>query len=217
MQENGAGRFTLHRRGREYVIRVDGHDLMNSRMHGSEEQLSVLGCARAKTQPAPRVLVGGLGMGFTLRAALGELGPRAVVEVAELVPAVVKWNRNELADLATRPLEDPRVTVLEMDVGDAIRAEPERYDVILLDVDNGPTALSAPSNNSLYSVRGVARAAQSLKPGGALAVWSATDSPRFTSRLQDAGLRVEMHRVRARIGKDNTKTGPRHVIWVGSR
>jgi len=201
----------LTRRDNEYVILVNGKTLMSSRMHGSEEALAALACRNVRTKEQPRVLVGGLGMAFTLRATLDLLPPDAVVTVAELVPAVVEWNRGPLASLAGHPLKDRRVRVEVGDVGFTLRANPGQYDVILLDVDNGPAAFTTPANLGLYDNAGVTAAYAALRPGGVLAVWSAWDDAKFEKRLQFHGFDVEVERVRARLKKG----GPRHTIFVG--
>jgi len=205
--------LSLARHTSEYVIQVDGQHLMSSRMHSSEDQLAVLGCAQARTLPRPRVLVGGLGMGFTLRAALDCLPLSAHVLVAELVPAVVRWNRGALGPLAGHPLADPRVTVEEVDVGVALGSNPNTFDAVLLDVDNGPAALAAPSNAGLYDSAGVATAHRALKPGGVLAVWSAQEDRRFERRLLAGGFRVQREHVRGR----EKGRGPRHTILLARR
>jgi spermidine synthase len=208
-QAPGGGELVLRQRGEELEIRVAGHDLMSSRMHGSEDALARLGCAHVG--PAPRVLVGGLGMGFTLRAALEVLPADAQVVVAELVPAVVEWNRGPLAHLARRPLEDPRVTVQVGEVGKLLAASTLRYDAILLDVDNGPVALTRRGNQLLYSPPGLELMRRTLRPGGVLAVWSAARSPDFEQRMRKAGFaaRSELARARGAAG------GAAHVIFVG--
>lgn len=199
----------LTRRGDEYVIRLRGAELMNSRSHTSEELLATLGCAHLKTRAGARVLIGGLGMGFTTRAALGALPADARIRVAELVPEVVAWNRGPLAHLAAHPLDDPRVEVRVGDVADELRAAPAGYDAILLDVDNGPDAFTAPGNARLYGVDGLRRARAALAPGGALGVWSVEDDRAFTGRLRGVGFDVQQHRVPARAG-----SGARHVLWI---
>lgn len=206
----GGGKLELWRRGDEYVIRVDGHDLMSSRVSGSEIALAERGCARLG-EGAPRVLIGGLGMGFTLAAALAALPAEAEVVVAELAPVVVAWNRGPLAHLALQPLDDPRATVHEGDVADLIAGE-RRWDAILLDVDNGPDGLTRASNSRLYTDRGLCAAHAALRPGGVLAVWSAFDDPGFTARLRRAGFAVATERVRARGSR-----GARHIIWLARR
>jgi spermidine synthase len=182
---------------------------MNSRVHGSEDALAELACQKLADRPHARVLIGGLGMGFTLAAALQQLGPGAEVVVAELVPEVVTWNRELLSALAGHPLEDPRVTVYEGDVGQLIGAERDAYDAILLDVDNGPEGLTRKENDSLYSPAGLRAALAALRPRGILGVWSITPDQPFSKRLKQAGFNVEEIRVRNRHG------GGRYMIWLG--
>ena len=203
--------LALTRRDREYVILADGKPLMSSLMHGSEEALATLACARARTLDAPCVLVGGLGMGFTLRATLDLLPPDATVIVAELVPAVVEWNRGPLGPLANHPLKDPRVRVDAGDVAATLRASRDRFDAVLLDVDNGPAAFTSSENAGLYDDRGLAAARAALKAGGVLAVWSAWEDRKFEQRLRYGGFTVDVERVRARLKKG----GPRHTIFLG--
>lgn len=200
--------LTLWQHGTDWSIRAGTAELMSSRMHGSEEVMASL--ARAE-RPGARVLVGGLGMGFTLRAALDVLPEGGRVTVVELVAAVVDWNRGPLAPLAGHPLQDPRVDVVVGDVGATLKATPGAWDTILLDVDNGPEGLTQPGNDALYGVAGLRRAREALRPGGALAVWSAHPSPAFEKRLAQAGFRVEVHHTRARAGGK----GPRHTIFLG--
>jgi spermidine synthase len=201
--------LTLDRRGDELVIRAGGKDLMSSRMHGSEEAMAAL--ARPADRPDATILVGGLGMGFTLRAALGVLPPGGRVTVSELVPAVVEWNRGPLGPLAGHPLDDPRAILRVEDVREVLRTTPNSWDSILLDVDNGPDAFTQPDNDAIYTVKGLQRARMALRRGGVLAVWSAYEAPEFEKRLHKAGFRPESHRVRARAeGK-----GPRHTIYIG--
>jgi spermidine synthase len=204
--------MTLTRRDNEYVILAGGLSLMSSRMHGSEEALATFTCARIRTLERPCVLVGGLGMGFTLRATLDLLPPNASVVVAELVPAVVAWNRGPLGPLAGHPLKDRRVVVEEGDVALTLRSSPSRFDAVLLDVDNGPSAFTASHNAGLYDDRGLANARQALKAGGVLAVWSARDDRRFEQRLRYGGFAVEVQRVRGRLKKG----GPRHTIFLAT-
>lgn len=206
-------RLTLMKRDRELAIFADGKMLMSSRMHGSEEALATLACAHIITASAPRVLVGGLGLGFTLRATLDVLPPRASVVVAELVPGVVEWNRGPLGPLAGHPLDDPRVRVAVGDVAVTMRKDTERFDAILLDVDNGPDAFTSALNAGLYANHGVTLAHATLRPGGVLAVWSAWEDRKFEQRLRWAGFAVSMHRVRARLKQG----GPRHTLFVGKR
>lgn len=210
---DGGSEMRLMQRGAEFAIKVAGNELMNSRLHGSEDALATLVCARLKGRPAPRLLIGGLGMGFTLRAALDALGPDAALTVAELVPEVVAWNRGVLADVAGRPLDDPRVSVREGDVTALIRAARSAYDAILLDVDNGPEGLTRVANNRLYDLGGLEAAWAALRPGGLLAVWSAAPDRGFTRRLRIVGFAVEEAKVRA----SGTGGGARHVIWLATR
>ena len=186
---------------------------MNSRMHGSEDALAELTCNRIADRENPRVLIGGLGMGFTLSAALEHLGENAHVVVAELVPAVVQWNRTHLSELAGRPLEDPRVTVRESDVRLVIKEQSAAYDAILLDVDNGPDGLTHEGNDRLYTHGGLAAIKTALKPGGILGVWSAEPDKSFSKRLRGSGFGMKEISVRAR-GK---RGGRRHTIWLAEK
>lgn len=210
----GGGELRLMRRGAELSIMSGSIELMNSRLSGSEEALAKLTCAPLAAATRPRVLIGGLGMGFTLRAALADLPPAAEVIVAELVPAVVDWARGPMAELFAGCLEDPRVAVRVADVAELIAEAQSQaqgaYDAILLDVDNGPGGLNREANDGLYSPAGLAAAARALKPGGVLAVWSATPDERFAQRLRRSGYVVEEARVRA----TGTKRGARHIIWL---
>ena len=208
------GELRLYRRGEEYSIMiVGGGELMNTRMHGSEDALAELGCAHLSGQPAPRVLIGGLGMGFTLAAALAQLGADAEVIVAELIPAVVEWNREHLGRFAGHPLGDPRSRVSLGDVAALLKQERAAYDAILLDVDNGPEGLTHKENDWLYGSKGLAAAYTALRPGGVLAVWSAGPDHAFSERLRHTGFTVDEQRVRAH-GKGK---GARHTIWVARR
>ena len=199
------------RRGAEYSIMAGSIELMNSRLSGSEEALATLAFDRIGQRSGARVLIGGLGMGFTLRAALTTFGKDAGIIVAELVPAVVAWARGPLGGLYGDSLSDPRVQIHDGDVGALIRAGEARYDAILLDVDNGPGGLSRKGNDSLYDQRGLAAARRALRPGGVLEVWSSTRDSDFTRRLGRAGYAVEEVGVRAHKGR-----GARHVIWVAT-
>ena len=203
----------LTRRANEYIILANGKSLMSSRMHGSEEALATLACRRLRTMEQPCVLVGGLGMGFTLRATLDFLPRDAVVIVAELVPAVVEWNLGPLGPLAGQPLKDRRVRVHVGDVAVAISSGPGRFDAVLLDVDNGPAAFTSSDNARLYDNKGLAAARAALKIGGVLAVWSAREDRKFEQRLRYCGFRVEVERVRARLKKG----GPRHTIFLAHK
>jgi spermidine synthase len=203
----------LTRRANEYIILANGKSLMSSRMHGSEEALATLACRRVRTMEQPCVLVGGLGMGFTLRATLDFLPPDAMVIVAEIVPAVVEWNLGPLGPLARRPLKDRRVRVHVGDVAVTLNSGPGRFDAVLLDVDNGPAAFTSSDNARLYDDRGLAAARAALKIGGVLAVWSARDDRKFEQRLRYVGFTVEVEHVRARLKKG----GPRHTIFLGHK
>jgi spermidine synthase len=209
----GGVELRLFRRGADHMIVLDRNELMNSRMSGSEEALAVMTCERLKGRAAPHLLVGGYGMGFTLRAALAVLGADARITVVELVPEIIRWARGPMADLTAGCLDDPRVTIVEGDVAAAIAAARGSYDAILLDVDNGPDGLTAAANGRLYAARGLEIARAALTPGGILAVWSAAPDKPFARRLADAGFAVEEVVVRAR---SNGK-GPRHVIWFATR
>lgn len=203
----------LMRRGEEFSIRTDHCELMNSRSHGSEEALAELACARIADHSTPRVLIGGLGMGYTVAAALRRIGADAGVVVAELVPAVVAWNRKYLGHLAGHPLRDTRVTVRTADVAGIVKAAHRAWDGILLDVDNGPEGLTRQGNDRLYSKAGLNSAFDALLPGGVLAVWSATPCHGFTRRLSRIGFEVETVRVRAR----GPGRGSRHTVWIAGR
>ena len=202
--------LSLTLRGGEYVILANGKSLMSSRMHGSEEALAMFACAQIRAREGPRVLIGGLGMGFTLRATLDLLPPDASIVVAELLPAVVEWNRGPLGPLAGQPLRDRRVRVEPGDVAVAIRSSANGFDAILLDVDNGPAAFATSGNGALYKDAGLAAARGALRKDAVLAVWSAREDRRFEQRLRYAGFRVEVQRVRARLKKG----GPRHTIFL---
>jgi len=201
--------LALARRDRHFTIRVDGQVLMSSESHGSEEKLAEHGCAGLRAVPRARVLVGGLGLGFTARAALDLLGADARVDVVELVGAVVTWNRDVIGHLAGAPLLDPRVRVIESDVADTIAAARGRYDAILLDVDNGPQALTSYHNRRLYTPAGLASARRALRHRGTLAVWSAFEAQPFTDRLRQSGFEVSVKRVRA-----HGTSGHRHALWL---
>lgn len=207
------GELKLSQRGKEFSIRLSGRrgELMNSRMHGSEDALAELGCAVIASKPDAEVLVGGLGMGFTLAAALRMLTSTATVTVAELVPAVVEWNQGPLGECAGQPLTDARTRVHVGDVAELFTTK-ARFDAILLDVDNGPEGLTHNDNNWLYSPEGLAAAFKALRPHGMLAVWSAGPDQLFTIRLKKAGFRVQLRTVRARPGK-----GAHHTIWLAQK
>ena len=186
---------------------------MSTRMHGSEEALADLAYDRLATRSGSRVLVGGLGMGFTAAAALARCGDAGSVVIAELVPKVVEWNRGVLAAAAGRPLDDPRTSIELADVADVMRRKAAVWDGILLDVDNGPSPLSQDANQWLYTRAGLKAAWRALKPGGVLTVWSANDDSGFTRRLEAERFAVTVHRVRAR----GVKRGPRHVVWCAQK
>ena len=205
--------LALTRHDREYVILANGRSLMSSRMHGSEEALATIVCRRACTSVRPAVLVGGIGMGYTLRATLDALPPEAAVVVAELLPAVVEWNRGVLAPLAGHPLKDRRVEVIVADVADTLASSRGRFDAVLLDVDNGPAALTAGTNDRLYSDAGLAAIRNALTRGGVVGIWSAREDRKFEQRLRFGGFDVAVERVRARLKQG----GPRHTIFVGSK
>ncbi len=207
----GGGELTLVRRGDEFAIRVDGAELMASRAHASEEQMATLvGKHLAKVQNA-RVLIGGLGLGYTLRATLNACSASTSVVVAELVPAVVTWMRGPLAHLASHPLDDPRTVVKQADAADVLRDSPGSFDAILIDIDNGPTTLARPANARLYSEKGLAQTRAALKSGGMVVVWSAGPDVRFASAMQRAGFAVEQVSAPAH-GKGR---GRRHTLFVG--
>ena len=203
--------LTLLRKGGEFLILADGKDLMSSAMHGSEEALATLGCERAKSIEEPHVLVGGLGMGFTLRAALDVLPEHATVVLAELVPAVVEWNRGALGELARRPLDDSRVRLECRDVRLVLQDRPAHFDTILLDVDNGPRAFTQTGNAGLYGDDGLSDIRRALKPEGVVVFWSAWDDTKFEHRLRYNGFSVETVHVRARLKKG----GRQHTLFVG--
>ncbi|TAX89952.1 spermidine synthase [Rhizobium leguminosarum] len=204
------GELRLKQRGGEFSIMLGANELMNSRLSGSEEALATLSWDRIKSHPKPRILIGGLGMGFTLRAALAVLPEDAGVTVAELVPAVIAWARGPMAEVFKGCLDDPRVGIHQGDVGEAIRAGKAAYDAILLDVDNGPDGLTRKSNDRLYDFAGLRAASDALRPGGVLAVWSSGPDPDFTRRLKDSGFAVDAVNTRA----NGKRGGARHVIWL---
>jgi spermidine synthase len=203
----------LIRRSDEYIILANGKSLMSSRMHGSEEALASFACRRARTLHQPSVLIGGLGMGFTLRATLDLLPSDATVVVAEMVPAVVEWNRGPLGPLAGEPLKDRRVRVEISDVALTLGSCPGQFDAVLLDVDNGPAAFTASNNAALYDYRGIAALYAALKMDGVLAVWSAREDRKFEQRLRHGRFDVEVERVRGRVKNG----GPRHTIFLGHK
>ncbi|UCE88818.1 MAG: hypothetical protein JSW10_10915 [Pseudomonadota bacterium] len=206
------GELRLYQRGDEFSIKLVGRgELMSSRVHGSEDALAEQSCARLVNASKARLLIGGLGMGFTLAAALRHLGDKAQVVVAELVPAVVAWNRGPLGKPAGHPLQDSRVTVHEGDVACVLKAEQQVFDAILLDVDNGPEGLTRKENDWLYGMSGLSAAYAALRPQGVLAVWSAGPDQAFLQRLRKVGFEVDEVRVRA-----HGKKGARHIIWFAT-
>jgi spermidine synthase len=209
----GGGELRLMQRGHEFSIMLGSTELMNSRLSGSEQALATIACGKIQQRSAPQMLIGGLGMGFTLRAALAELGPDAGIVVAELVPAVVAWARGPLAGLFGDSLADPRLTLHEGDVGPLIAASPARFDAILLDVDNGPEGLTRKANDDIYALQGLAAARAALRPGGILAVWSSGPDRGFTERLKRSGFSVEEIGIRA----NGARGGAKHVIWIATR
>jgi len=207
------GELRLKKRGAEFSIMLGSNELMNSRLSGSEEALAKLSCVKLRDLERPRILIGGLGMGFTLRAALAELGPQAQVIVAELIPAVVAWARGPMAEVFGDSLMDSRVGIHEGDVGRLIRSSRSAYDAILLDVDNGPEGLTRQANDSLYDLPGLGAAKTALTPGGVLAVWSSAPNRAFTQRLRQVGFRAEEVGARAH----GTRAGARHTIWIATK
>lgn len=209
----GGPPLRLFRRGDDFMIVLDRNELMSTRMSGSEVALGTMTCERLGGRAQSHLLIGGYGMGFTLRAVLGALGPEARVTVAELVPGIVEWARGPMAALTGDCLDDARVTLRMEDVADTIRAADGAFDAILLDVDNGPDGLTRPANDGIYTDRGLAAARRALRPGGVLAIWSAAPDDAFARRLARAGFRVDEVRVRAR----NNGKGANHVIWFAAR
>jgi spermidine synthase len=205
------GELRLLRRGHEFSIKLGVAELMTSRLFASEEALATLAAERLKGRTKPRVLICGLGMGFTLRAALRAFGPNAEIVVAELVPAVARWARGPMAELFAGSLDDRRVELVEADVAALIGRAKPLYDAILLDVDNGPEGMTQSANDHLYSMRGLAAARAALSPGGVLAVWSQGPDRAFAKRFEKAGFSVEDRKVRAR----GVHGGSQHVIWLG--
>lgn len=211
---NNGGALCLFEYGEDFVIKLEGGkggQLMNTRMHGSEDALAAIPCRKIAHRPQARVLIGGLGMGFTLASALQHLGPDAEVQVAELVPGVIEWNRGPLGAKAGHPLQDPRTTVVNDDVANILQAQPRGFDAIMLDVDNGPEGLTHSANNWLYAREGLAACARALRAGGILAVWSASADRQFSQRLKQAGFKAEEVQVFAHGNR-----GARHTIWICS-
>jgi spermidine synthase len=209
----GGDQLDLYSRGDDFMIVLDRNELMSTRMNGSEIALADMTLDRLVGKSAPHLLIGGYGMGFTLRAALARLDGEGRVSVAELVPEIIAWAKGPMASVADGCLDDPRVALIMGDVGQVIRSNAAAYDAILLDVDNGPDGLTRKGNDSLYSAVGLSAAKTALRPGGILAIWSAAPDKKFTQRLKDAGFAVEEVAVR---GRTNGK-GPRHVIWFARK
>ena len=215
----GGEELRLYSHDRDFMILLKRDELMSTRMRGSEEALAVQTIARLGEGVAPRLLIGGYGMGFTLRAALAALGPRAQVTVAELVPEIIAWARGPMAGLTAGCLDDPRVTLRSGDVADVIREGGGRFDAILLDVDNGPDGLVRDDNDRIYSRSGLGAAKHALRPGGVLAIWSAAPDPGFARRLAGAGFAVDEVAVSARgnLPEGKKGKGPRHIIWFARK
>lgn len=212
--DNG-GALCLFEYGEDFVIKIQGGDggqLMNTRMHGSEDALAEIPCRKVAGRPNSRVLIGGLGMGFTLASALKHLGKTAEVVVAELVPGVVEWNRGPLGEKAGNPLADPRTVIRMEDVAKVLQAEPAGFDAVMLDVDNGPEGLTQKANSWLYSAGGLNACAKALRPKGVLAVWSASADRQFSDKLRKAGFKAEEVQVFAHGNK-----GTRHTIWIAQK
>ena len=205
--------ITLQKRGTEFSIRTAGTELMNSRLHGSEDALAKLTCSRLKGKSDLRILIGGLGMGYTLAAALEQSKKDTLIMVSELIPAVVRWNREYLGHLTGMPLDDPRVAVEEEDVAKIIRQKRSAWDAILLDVDNGPKGLTRQANDYLYTRSGLKTFFLALRPGGILAIWSSGADEAFTRRLKQCGFQTKILSVRAR----KSGKGGKHTIWIAEK
>jgi spermidine synthase len=203
----------LMKRGGEFSMKLGTNELMNSRLSGSEEALATLACKRIEAIKAPHLLIGGLGMGFTLRAALAVLGPKARITVAELVPAVIAWAKGPMAEIFGDSLTDSRATILSADVADVIASHVAAFDAILLDVDNGPEGLTRKANDALYDLKGLKAIRRALRPNGVLAVWSSGPNAAFSKRLRDSGFDVNEVAVRA----TTKRSGARHVIWFATK
>ena len=203
----------LMSRGSEFSIMLGSNELMNSRLSGSEQALANLAADQLSSKPKLRWLIGGLGMGFTLRAALERLDEDAFITVAELVPSVINWARGPMAPVFGGCLDDPRLSIHEGDVGELIRGSDRIWDAILLDVDNGPDGLTRKGNDALYSASGLSAAFRAVSPGGIFSVWSSAPDAAFTRRLKQAGFAVTEVPTRA----STTKRGARHMIWIAIR
>lgn len=209
----GDQELRLKQRGTEFVITLGDNQLMSNRLSATEQALATIACDGLRAAKQPRILIGGLGMGFTLRAALKILGPQARIAVAELVPAVVKWARGPMAEIFAGSLDDPRVTIHEKDVGELIRTGKQAYDAILLDVDNGPEGLSREANDALYDEKGLQAAYTALRPGGVLAIWSSAPHPEFNARLRKTKFAVKEIPIRAK----GPRGGAQHLMWTATR
>jgi spermidine synthase len=209
----GGPPLRLFRRGSDFMIVLERNELMSTRMHGSEVALGTMACDRLAGHKAPHLLIGGYGMGYTLRAVLGQLGPGAHITLVELVPGIIDWARGPMAAVTAGCLDDPRVTLTMGDVGASMAHSNAQYDAILLDVDNGPEGLTRAANDGLYSPQGLANAKQALRPGGILAVWSAAPDTAFGRQLERGGFSVETVKVRAR----ETGKGATHIIWFATK
>jgi spermidine synthase len=209
----GGNALDLYSRGDDFMIVLERNELMSTRMNGSEIALAEMTIARLSDNTPPHILIGGYGMGFTLRAALAMLGQKANVTVAELVPEIIAWARGPMMTMTGGCLDDERVELIMGDVGAVIRSNANAYNAILLDVDNGPDGLTRRGNDSLYSMVGLEAARRALRSGGILAIWSAAPDRKFSERLRQGGFVVEEVAVRART---NGK-GPRHVIWFATK
>ncbi len=205
-------RLVLSRHDGAYLIRADGVELMSTRRHLSEDRLAEVACAPLRARAGIRVLIGGLGLGFTLRAALQELGADADVVVAELVPEVIDWNADPRYGISVEAMDDPRVRVVQDDVTNVLRANPASFDAIMLDTDNGPDGMLMTENARLYAARGIATTVAALRPGGTVVYWSVGDDPKFATALRGAGLHVTTHRVRA-----HDTAGPMHTLYAAVR
>lgn len=208
----GGAKVTLAREGGRFVVAINGLVLMSSEEHGSEEELGRLACAPLAGRRGARVAIGGLGMGYTLRAVLNELAADGSVTVVDFLPPLVEWNRGVLGELAGRPLDDPRTSLALMDFVDWVKTKPGPFDAILMDLDNGPEAFTSPGNEWLYSRAGLQALKAALRPGGVLSVWSVEQSPRFERRLREAGFEVEVTKVR---GRPEVRKGSRFVLFSG--
>jgi spermidine synthase len=203
--------LTLYRHDGAYLIRADGVELMSTRRHLSEDRLAEVACAPLSEVPQVRVLIGGLGLGFTLRAALRLLRDDAEVVVAELVPEVVAWNADPRYDLSADAMVDPRVRVVQDDVSNVLRANVGAFDAIMLDTDNGPDGMLMSENARLYAARGIGVTRAALRAGGSVVYWSVGDDPKFARALRGAGLDVQTLRVRA-----HDTSGPMHTLYVAT-